>query len=217
LVLARATSSRLKQRGVFSVGSDGLIDLKKARAAIVGNRSIAHAYMDDVNERQRGVVPAASTEPPLTGEPLVEDSPEPGTTATTRRQFERARTIRESFNASMARLQFQERSGLLVERMGSSKPGWECSAAVMYFAESAYLCMRLRALAHRRGCGREARLRAGRVHGRAPRSRQVGLRQVRDLDPGAGGAAHHRQGHPHHRLLAQVLVAKYVDHLPLYR
>jgi hypothetical protein len=134
-VLARATSSRLKQRGVFSVGSDGLIDLKKARAAIAGNRSIAHAYMDDVNERQRGVVPAASTEPPLTGEPLVEDSPEPGTTATTRRQFERARTIRESFNASMARLQFQERSGLLVERMVAERVLFEKAR----FARDAWL------------------------------------------------------------------------------
>ena len=53
--------------------------------------------------------------------------------------------------------------------------------------------------AHRRGRGREAGLRARRVHGRAPHPRQVGLRQVRDAGPGAGGAAHHRQGHPHRR------------------
>ncbi len=38
-----------------------------------------------------------------------------------------------------------------------------------------------------------------RVHGGAPRSRQVGMRAVRDPDPGTGGAAHHRQGHPHGR------------------
>ena len=54
--------------------------------------------------------------------------------------------------------------------------------------------------AHRRGRGREAGLRAGRLHGGAPRPGQMGLRQVRDHHTSAGGRPRHRQRHPHHRL-----------------
>ena len=36
-------------------------------------------------------------------------------------------------------------------------------------------------------------------------------------DPDAGAGRDHRQGYLHLRLLAQVLVAKCADHLPLYR
>lgn len=46
--------------------------------------------------------------------------------------------------------------------------------------------------AHRRGCGPEAGLRAGRLHGRAPRPGQMGLRQVRDHHTSAGGGSRHR-------------------------
>ena len=42
-------------------------------------------------------------------------------------------------------------------------------------------------------------------------------RSLRAAGPGAGAAAHHRQGNPDGGLLAQVLVAKYLDHAPLYR
>jgi transposase len=41
--------------------------------------------------------------------------------------------------------------------------------------------------------------------------------QVRNPHSGASACARHRQGHPTAGLLAQVLVAKYADHLPLYR
>jgi transposase len=40
---------------------------------------------------------------------------------------------------------------------------------------------------------------------------------VRDDSPGACRSSRHRQGIPTTGLLAQVLVAKYADHLPLYR
>jgi len=46
---------------------------------------------------------------------------------------------------------------------------------------------------------------------------QVGMREVRDAGTGAGRAARDRQGIPTSGLLAQVLVAKFQDHLPLYR
>ncbi len=46
---------------------------------------------------------------------------------------------------------------------------------------------------------------------------QVGLRSLRDADPGADAGPSDRQGHPPSGLLAQVLITKYADHLPLYR
>ena len=58
--------------------------------------------------------------------------------------------------------------------------------------------LRLCAEAHRRGREREARLHPGRVPGRAPHSRQMGLCAVPDADPGAGAGAGDRQG-PAHR------------------
>ena len=45
----------------------------------------------------------------------------------------------------------------------------------------------------------------------------MGLRPVPDRDPDTGARADHRQGIPTADLLAQVLVAKYADHFPLYR
>ena len=40
---------------------------------------------------------------------------------------------------------------------------------------------------------------------------------LRNPDPGAGPGAGNRQGHAHQRPLTQVLIGKYLDHLPLYR
>ena len=45
----------------------------------------------------------------------------------------------------------------------------------------------------------------------------MGVPLLRDIDPGARRGARHRQGLPTTGLLAQVLVAKFLDHLPLYR
>lgn len=45
----------------------------------------------------------------------------------------------------------------------------------------------------------------------------MGLRQLRDVDPGTGATAGDRQRHPHRWPAGPVLVAKYADHLPLYR
>jgi transposase len=53
--------------------------------------------------------------------------------------------------------------------------------------------------AHRRGRSRETGLRAGRVHGRAPHSRQVGLHKLRNTGASPGAGTRHRQRHPHHR------------------
>jgi len=58
---------------------------------------------------------------------------------------------------------------------------------------------------------------AGRVHGGASHPRQVGVPKRREDDSGTDGAARHRHGLAHPGLLAQVLVAEYLDHLPLYR
>jgi hypothetical protein len=66
-------------------------------------------------------------------------------------------------------------------------------------AQSTTCAVRLCAQAHRRGRGREARLRSRRVHRRAPRPRQVGLREVPDADPGASAGPGNRQGNPHGR------------------
>jgi hypothetical protein len=77
--------------------------------------------------------------------------------------------------------------------------------------------LRLPDEAHRRGRGREAGLRARRVQRRAPYPRQVGLRPSAKPGPGAGAAHVIDKGIPTTGLLAQVLVAKYADHLPLYR
>ena len=57
--------------------------------------------------------------------------------------------------------------------------------------------LRLRAETHRRGREREARLHPGRVPCRAPHSRQMGLCEVPDADPGAGAGAGDRQGRAH--------------------
>ena len=48
----------------------------------------------------------------------------------------------------------------------------------------------------------------------------MGLHQVPDFEPGAGACANHRQRYRYcgpAGLLAQVLVGKYADHLPLHR
>jgi transposase len=45
----------------------------------------------------------------------------------------------------------------------------------------------------------------------------VGVQELRNADSGASARARHRQGYPTTGLLASVLVAKYADHLPLYR
>ena len=80
-----------------------------------------------------------------------------------------------------------------------------------------HLRLRLPDEARGRGRGREAGLRARRVHRGAPHPRQVGLRPVRDHSPGTVHAHVIDKGIPTTGLLAQVLVAKYADHLPLYR
>ena len=45
----------------------------------------------------------------------------------------------------------------------------------------------------------------------------MGLPAVRNTDPGPGAGAGDRHGHPHCRLLPHVMVAKFANHLPLYR
>lgn len=45
----------------------------------------------------------------------------------------------------------------------------------------------------------------------------MGLRQLRNTDPGSGAGAGDRQGIPTAGLLAHVMIAKFADHLPLYR
>jgi transposase len=80
-----------------------------------------------------------------------------------------------------------------------------------------HLRLRLPDETHRRGRGREAGLRARRVQRGAPHPRQVGLRQVRNLTQAPVEAHVIDKGIPTAGLLAQVLVAKYADHLPLYR
>lgn len=45
----------------------------------------------------------------------------------------------------------------------------------------------------------------------------MGVRALRDAHAGARARAGHRQGHPDDGTLAQVLAAKFADHLPLYR
>ena len=72
--------------------------------------------------------------------------------------------------------------------------------------------------AHRRGCCREAGLPARRLHRRAPRPGQVGLRLLREARAGTRRPrTSSTRASPRAGLLAQVLVAKYLDHLPLYR
>lgn len=59
--------------------------------------------------------------------------------------------------------------------------------------------LRLRPHAYLRGCQRETRLHARRVHRGTTHPWQVGLRSMRDTDPGTGSCTDHRQGHPHGR------------------
>jgi transposase len=77
--------------------------------------------------------------------------------------------------------------------------------------------LRLPDSAHRRGRGREARLCPRGVHGRAPHPRQVGLRRGERLVQAPLAPHILDKGIPTAGLVAQVLVAKYADHLPLYR
>ena len=59
--------------------------------------------------------------------------------------------------------------------------------------------LRLHLEAHRRRRQREAGLHARPVHSRAPYPRQMGLRQVPDIDSGTSARADHRQRHPDSR------------------
>ena len=109
--------NRLVKRGTIQVGADGMIDLEQARAAIAGARALTHTHMDEVNARQRAASGRTAAAP---ADELPADTGAEGS-ASTRRQFDRARTIRESFNASLVRLEFQQKSGLLVDRATAEK------------------------------------------------------------------------------------------------
>jgi hypothetical protein len=84
--------------------------------------------------------------------------------------------------------------------------------------DSHHLRLWLPVKAHRRRCLREAGLHTGRVHGGAAYPWQVGLcTQCQTLIQAPVPAQIIDKGIPTAGLLAQVLVAKYSDHLPLYR
>jgi hypothetical protein len=114
--LSSGTISKKVKKGDLKVGPDGKIDLDEGRAALRAARSVQHGYMDEVNEAQREKARAARGEapsrPPADGFGLPDDDQ----ASTTRSQFNKARTIRETFVASTARLEFQQRSGALIER-----------------------------------------------------------------------------------------------------
>lgn len=124
---------RLKMRGILVFGDDGLIDEATARAAIESAKSVAHGYMAEVNVAQRanahhpGVMLASplhssgekSTSPGVA--PIIDPGPPPdpalmAAVSATRRAYDTARSERERASADLARLEYQRRTGELVER-----------------------------------------------------------------------------------------------------
>ena len=135
---------RFVKAGTIEVGPDRLIDVDAAKRALEATRSVQHGYMDEVNERQREKGRIGRGESPARPEAALGptgalgggDDPGDPAAASTRTQFNKARTIRETFGASMARLEFQQRSGLLVERALAEKVLFEKARQ----ARDAWLC-----------------------------------------------------------------------------
>lgn len=100
--------NRLVKRGVVKVVR-GLIDPDAAMKAIAAARSIAHDHLDEINERQRGVLKDGA------GSGGAHGTSDPDDGQDVRVRFNKARAIRESYAASLQRLEFQRRSGQLVE------------------------------------------------------------------------------------------------------
>jgi hypothetical protein len=75
--------------------------------------------MDDVNARQRTAPPAGPTSPAAALRVESDEPNEPitGAAGNVRRQYDKARSVRESFAASLLRLEYQKKAGQLVERV----------------------------------------------------------------------------------------------------
>lgn len=101
--------NRLVKRGVVRVDGAGLIDAAAAMEAITASRSVAHHYLDDVNARQKGKARAPGGD----GEPGAVGDGDDG--LADRGRYNKARAMREAYAASLQRLEFQRRSGQLVE------------------------------------------------------------------------------------------------------
>lgn len=115
--------NRLVKKGVLVIGTDKMLDVEESRAAIAASRSISHAYLDDVNARQRTTRPPRARATPGVPPPEAAHPDEPqdgpidtGGGADVRRNYNRARSVRESFSASLLQLEYKRKSGMLVDR-----------------------------------------------------------------------------------------------------
>lgn len=94
--------NKLVKTGILQV-VDGLIDVDDARRAIAASKSIAHGYLDELNQRQRGE--REDARPPSGGS---------AGSSTVKSQYDRARAMREAFSASLQRLEYDRKSGAVV-------------------------------------------------------------------------------------------------------